>query len=352
MDVKALVTEGSGEEIRDAIVTLSKQCDTESLILLQDFLRFRDSHTYYKHAVPHMAALALLFRGIKGVEMLQKMFYEAPGSIYPTAIMASLWSAANGQPLNTFQLEFLPAASELLAPLPDETRTAAASALRDIVADSLNDKDTFFTLLNFVYQKGLELSVRKDTKEDSRQKLLLLFAEASLKISPSLLVNFKNMINESESEETYHKFLKENPIFLDPLAQTASKTKLGVEFVTDFVVRRYDDKYLLVEIEKPQDRMFTQSNDFSAHFSHALGQILDFQAWVEENAAYAQKSMPNIASPRGLLIMGRRSDLSELQKKKLHRLNLNLANIEIVTFDDLHTSAVRLYKNLYHSTEE
>jgi len=193
--------------------------------------------------------------------------------------------------------------------------------------------------------------MESDASLESRRKLLHLVTEATLKISSSLLAEFKDMIDRDCSEETYHQFLRTNPVFLDPLARVASKQKLGLEFVTDFVVRRYDDKYLLVEIEKPQDRIFTQANGFSAQFSHALGQILDFQAWVEENGAYARSLMPEIASPRGLLVMGRKSDLSEAQRRKLHRLNVNLASVDVVTFDELHASAVRLYENLYHATE-
>ncbi|MGQ0593469.1 MAG: Shedu anti-phage system protein SduA domain-containing protein [Gammaproteobacteria bacterium] len=351
MDVMALLSSGSGEQIRDAIVQLAHRKDAESLKVLQDLLRHRDSHTFFKHAVPHLASLALLAHGVEGVRALRRVFEEAPGAIYPTAILGTLWAVATEQPLDAFQLKYLPPAPELqILPAP-EVRAAAIRALREIVADSMVDEDMFFTVLNFVFQKGIGLSMEGDTSPEWRRKLLHLLTEATLKISSSLLAEFKDMIDRDCNEEAYHEFLGANPVFLDPLARVASRHKLGLELVTDFVVRRYDDKYLLVEIEKPQDRIFTQANDFSAQFSHALGQILDFQAWVEDNGAYARSLIPEIASPRGLLVMGRKSDFSEAQRRKLHRLNVNMASVDVVTFEELHESAARLYENLYHATE-
>ena len=79
----------------------------------------------------------------------------------------------------------------------------------------------------------------------------------------------------------------------------------GLEFVTDFVLRRLDNEYVLVEIEKPHDKLFGRGSDFSSKFTHAFGQILGFQEWVDENPAYARKFMPGIPPPRGLPVLGR-----------------------------------------------
>lgn len=72
----------------------------------------------------------------------------------------------------------------------------------------------------------------------------------------------------------------------------------------NFVLRRHDDRCVVVEIEKPHDPLITSKFDLSALFTHAVGQVLDFQQWIADNAAYAQKSFPGIASPAGLVVMG------------------------------------------------
>ena len=42
------------------------------------------------------------------------------------------------------------------------------------------------------------------------------------------------------------------PVLIDPLAaKVIDRQRLGLELTTDFVVRRLDNEYLLVEIEKP-----------------------------------------------------------------------------------------------------
>jgi hypothetical protein len=350
MDVSALVATGSGEEIRDAIVALSTQTDDNSLKLLTDFLRIRDSDTYFKHAVPHLASLGLLARGVQGVRALREVFSEAPGSIYPTAIVSALWCASRSRSFSAPGLKFLPPAPSLQIEPTTEVSAAAGRALREIVAEATTSADVFMTLVSFLQQQSFVGIADSSLEGGSHAELLRLLSDATLKISPSLLEDFRELIEHSHSEETYHQFLAQHPVFLDPLAHAVSKQRLGVDLITDFVVRRLDDKYLLVEIEKPQDRIFTQQNDFSAQFSHALGQVLDFQAWVADNVAYAQKHLPRISAPRGLLVMGRRSEMTPQHQRKLHQLNASLPTIDVATFDDLYASAVRLYENVYQSS--
>jgi hypothetical protein len=172
-----------------------------------------------------------------------------------------------------------------------------------------------------------------------------MMTSGAIKLSRVLLNQFENMIQQELREEEYQLFLKQHPVFLDALAaDVVPKQALGIEMVTDFVLRRYDNKYILVEIEKPQDRLFTRSNDFTSDFTHALGQVLDFQQWVDLNGAYARVHMPGISSPRGLLVMGRRMDLTEENKGKLHRFSANSSTIDVVTFDDLLQNATSLYQ--------
>jgi hypothetical protein len=176
-----------------------------------------------------------------------------------------------------------------------------------------------------------------------------IMTSGAIKLSRPLLQEFDEMINRDLREEDYLVFLKQHPVFLDPLAaDVIPKQKLGIERVTDFVLRRYDSKYLLVEIEKPQNRLFTLTNDFTSEFTHAFGQVLDFQQWVDSHAAYARVHMPGVSSPRGLLVIGRRTDLSEENKAKLHRFSINCASIDVVTFDDLLGNATSLYEAILH----
>lgn len=131
----------------------------------------------------------------------------------------------------------------------------------------------------------------------------------------------------------------QNPAFLNPLAsQLISKHKLGCEFITDYVLETLTGEFIVVEIEKPQDKIFTQANDFSSQFIHAFGQVIDFIEWIEQNISYAQKKLPGISAPKGILVMGMRSTLAVAQADKLRRFNRNSSNIQVLTYDDLLTN--------------
>ena len=122
--------------------------------------------------------------------------------------------------------------------------------------------------------------------------------------------------------------------------------------ITDFVIKTLENNYILVEIEKPHDRIFNAYNDFSASFVHAYGQVLDFISWVDRNIAYAQTKLPNISAPDGILIIGRSKSLTVDQKKKLEYFNSNSTLIKIYTYDDILINAIRLYQNLICSRND
>ena len=117
------------------------------------------------------------------------------------------------------------------------------------------------------------------------------------------------------------------------------------------MIKRLDNEYLVVEIEKPQDGLFTQNNDFTANFIHAFGQVIDFQEWVDAHGEYARSRMPGISSPRGLLIIGRKTNLSQTQLSKLKRYVINSQFVEVLTYDDVIERAENLYNNIHKNSK-
>lgn len=152
-------------------------------------------------------------------------------------------------------------------------------------------------LLHSAMYRAMELGgIRDDpgpNEEEDRALAALkheLATHGMLALSARMVRQFSALLQEDASEKAYQDFLAEYPVFLDPVAaEVMSQKPLGVEFKTDFVVRRHDYEYLVVEIEKPQDRIFTQKGDFTAPFFHAFGQVLEFQAWVDQHVAYARE---------------------------------------------------------------
>jgi len=184
-----------------------------------------------------------------------------------------------------------------------------------------------------------------------RNEVFQIIRESSIKVTKSLLDEYEQMLSQSLNEEQYQVFLSTNPVLLDPLAnRVIPKQPLGLEFKTDYVIQRLDNQYFAIEIEKPQDMLFTKADDFSAVFTHAFGQVIDFLEWVDAHAEYARHLLPGISSPRGMLVMGMRSSFSLSQSAKLKRLSINTPNIEIATFDDILERGRTLYRNIHWTT--
>ncbi len=126
-----------------------------------------------------------------------------------------------------------------------------------------------------------------------------------------------------------------------------NKHELGNDFITDFVVRRINNEYVLVEIENSTDKLFRQDGSFTSDLMKAVAQVRDFQAWISDNIAYAQTKLPGFRHPSGMVIIGRRSGLSVEMVKRLDEENFSRrGHIKIITYDDLLEQAKAVYRNI------
>jgi hypothetical protein len=300
--------------------------------------------------VPRIVAAAFISRGPAGVEELRRLIVDAPGIIYSAAIIETLWSASEGdlRPRSFFEIRYEPYDTP-----SDETRLAARSAFDDLVAQSQDDANLFHAVLDAA--ESAEIFSRSFPSADDNKAplsslsrgMMRAIRDSSILLTQNLIDEYVDLIRTSRPEAEYQRFLEEHPVFLDPLAaEMLPRARLGVELVTDFVLRRHDYRYLAVEIEKPQDPIFTQKNDFTREFSHAIGQVIDFQGWVADNVAYAQRHFPLIENPAGLLVIGCRSNLDDKQRAKLRRWCANSRTIEVLTFDDLAVRADALHRSI------
>jgi hypothetical protein len=176
-----------------------------------------------------------------------------------------------------------------------------------------------------------------------------LMASATLQISEELCNEAGDLVGRDLDENDYQAFFEKHPALLDPLAASiVPRQALGEMWRTDFVIRRLDDQYVFVELEKPRDALFTQYPQPSATLSHAIGQVLSWFTWVEDNIAYAVgHGFPKIHLPRGLIVIGRDKGLRADQKRMLHLMN-DLVNhrIAIQTYDEVIQSARNVVRNL------
>lgn len=115
------------------------------------------------------------------------------------------------------------------------------------------------------------------------------------------------------------------------------------QYVADFII---GDAHSLgfdwhaVELEAPRAKLFTRSGDPSATLNHAIRQIIDWRAWLQDNLDYARrpesenglgllKIRPDLP---GLILIGRRTGLSARDNRPREEMSRQL-NIAIHTYD-------------------
>jgi hypothetical protein len=347
-DIRNLIDNGTINEICQKVGELSTSTSPDALSSLTYFLTYKSNDTYGKHIIPRIACRAFFRRGREGVETLYKILNEIDGSIYPQCIIRSLWKASQGI-FDDLMLNLSEFPETLVFSLSQETIIASKSAFYEIVKNSQLDYEIFNQLMFFLYNQGI---VEYENNHILQKQFFNIIFESSIKISKSLIDDYKNIIEKCVNEEQYQIFFEQNPVFLNPLSsQVIGKHKLGSDLITDFVIKTLTNNYILVEIEKPHDAIFNKNGNFSANFTHAYGQILDFIDWIESNIAYAQSKLPGIISPKGLLIIGRSKGLSQVEKKKLMRFNNNSKDVEVLTYDDILSGAISLYNNIKNCTQ-
>lgn len=350
MDIRLFLNEAkSFEAIVEKIAELAHDPSEAAIADLSGFLLVRDGHTYDKFSTPALACRGFLGRGPEGVQILASLIEKADGRILPATIVQSLWYAAHGEldPIAEMR-QGLQLPNHLQAKPTPETASAARDAFRDFVIKAQNSEDMFDLLIHFMNSNSVKSLMGPVTPGVLRTEVFQIIRESSIKVTKSLLDQYEQLLSQELNEEKYQVFLSNNPVLLDPLAnRVIPKQPLGLEFKTDYVIQRFDNQYFAVEIEKPQDLLFTKADDFSATFTHAFGQVIDFLEWVDAHAEYARHHMPGISSPRGMLVMGMRSSFSPSQSAKLKRLSINTPNIEIATFDDILKRGRTLYRNIH-----
>jgi len=336
----------SAEDLDHRVVELADSSEDSAFDYLRSLLFALHERAGQARYDPYVVCRALLHKGPKGVDVLASAVREAPGMIYPATILEALWYAAQGFDLP--ETKDVSRKSIFSDRLSAETISAAQVAFQDLITECRMNQFLFDRLIHFLYQGNSNAGNHGQPHLDRfRQSVFQIFAESSIKITRRVVDDFERLVDDDLLEKPYQDYLAQHPVLVDPLAaRVIDRQGLGLELTTDFVIRRLDNEYILVEIEKPRDPIFNSKGDFTSQFHHAFEQVLGFQAWVNKHSDYARYHMPGISCPRGLLVIGRRN-LTIEQSDKLRQYCLNSQSVSVITYDDLIERAKILYANIY-----
>jgi hypothetical protein len=148
----------------------------------------------------------------------------------------------------------------------------------------------------------------------------------------------ESLLGESNrNENALQRCLTGNPIFFGPsYRRILPKHPLGAEYVTDYALEKVDGGVDVIEIESSTLKLYTQGGNPTAELVHAEQQVMDWLAWLDENAPYARAKLPGVRRACGYVVIGVRSSLTDKDRERLiWRNKVHDGKLEVLTYDDL-----------------
>lgn len=158
---------------------------------------------------------------------------------------------------------------------PRVMRSDASHALRTLIL-SLPAEDLMLPLS----QSMMHLMDRQDVVAT----LVVALGVKWLRFGPPVLDQYRQLIADSPNDEPeFQAFFCRYPQLLDPMAvQVWSQPDFHGALEPDFVIRRADDSYLVVEIECPGKLLMTRGNQLSSEATHAESQAVEYESFLSE----------------------------------------------------------------------
>ena len=199
---------------------------------------------------------------------------------------------------------------------------------------------------------GRQLSFLFDDDDlASARELFAALASRWLVVGTPTLTRYEELITTASNDEpSFQRFFEDTPQVLDPMAVSiwARPDLLGAK-EPDFVLRRADDTYLVIEIETPAKPLVTLSKQVSAEVTHAVAQATDYRDFLLEHLDAARRQFPNFRDPDCLVVVGLERELTPEQSAVLARANSSYRVLRVVGFDWIGRRAKTITNNILES---
>ena len=181
---------------------------------------------------------------------------------------------------------------------------------------------------------------------DVAKELIAALATRWLAISTPLLDKYERLIaDHPDDEPVFQRFFTEYPQILDPMAaEVWPLPDLHGYRQPDFVLRRFDNTYVVVEIEAPSKMLVTRKNAIAATASTAISQVNEYLRFIRQ-LQNVQIHFPRLDDVRGLAVVGLQSDLDDSRMQALRNHNAGNHALRVVGFDWLADRARAVQEN-------
>jgi hypothetical protein len=309
---------------------------------------FEDDYggTTYKWELKEPAGFALLFWQQAGLDELARAAAQSPRSSNTNIAFDILSSAASGEfstMLHDHWWGDLKKRVTNSGGLSTEMQHQARRTLVELVLGARDEDDLMLSLAS-VFQRHYA----KVDGVNAAKHLVQAVASRWFAIGDRTLQDYQELIEAfSDDEPSFQKFFEANPQFLDPMAvEVWPEPNLFGSRKPDFLVKRSDGSYLVVEIECPSKSMITKAGHPSADVTHAEHQATDYRKYMLGHIASVKDVFPGFSEPDCLVVVGLEGDLSKDQKAALASLNDARHRLKVVGFDWILDRARKISENV------
>ena len=204
----------------------------------------------------------------------------------------------------------------------------------------------------------MSIKVDRESYPDGRTGLLLRQYNEDRR-------TFHELINTKPEEAKIQSYLEEHPVILlhamldgfYPAASTRSalfpKVALGGQYQADFAFCNLNSMgawWTFVELERSDVPIFTKAGNPSKYLTHAIRQVMDWQAWLVDYPEYAKSELQRLFKDDDLkysysdyfrrqcntiIVIGQRGSLSLETNRRRIQLCTENPHLEIITYDRL-----------------
>ena len=340
--IERVLKNGTGPStIHEVIDICISQGDMEALVQLKNL---SDDGSTYEFELKIMLSHAFLFWGKEGIDCLVQVAIDTPRVKNVTRVLTVLpllatkdYSLKDELYLSTTIKKSITGKLDQIEDVPSYSR----SKLIEFLLSFKDESDISIHLGTAITQLGI------GGRDHAIKELIAAMGAIQFAVGEKKIKEYDLLISSGSDEPKFQTFFEENPQFLDPnVIQIWPKPNLGGKYIPDFIIRRSDDSYVVVEIETPSKGIITKSGQLFAVATQAEQQVIDYRTYLMERIRDARKHFPNFHEPEGLVVIGQEKLLSEKQLNSLQAINRTRYKIEIVGFDKLKEKSKTITENV------
>ncbi len=300
------------------------------------------------------AALALVLFGRDGLRKLAEAAHKPPRMKVSTTFFATVAGVAAGSfgHLRIWGVDtgLLERATNLVTQQPDLRQEARA-----VLVDYLIEEPQHDVMYHFAHALSMLSAGESYARAEGQSFLELIGASAVrwMALSESRLREYEQLLMSARDDEPqFQRFFEATPALLDPMASEIwSKPDFHGRLEADFLIRRFDNKYVVVEIETPGKRLYT-AHQPTADLTHALQQARDYRTYLNDHLYEARQSFPGYhVDAECMVVLGREDELHDDVRRRFGEFNADLQRSQVLGFDALSARARAVRGNLLVSRD-